>query len=75
MITFVGLLGVGCFVATVLMTTGDPNALQIVFGAIFGFCAFVCACVVGIMALVKYLKNKTVDKVSKFINKRKRLEE
>ena len=71
MMTTFTLLGVACVVAcTLMLTGGDVNALQIVFAALFGFGAFICACLVSVMGLAKHTKNKVVDKVQAFRRKR-----
>lgn len=71
MMTILSLLGVACVVASTLMLIGgEIGALQIVFAAIFGFGAFICACLVAIMGVARHTKNKVVNKVQTFRRKR-----
>ena len=67
MMAILSLLGVACVTASTLMLTGgEIGVLQIVFAALFGFGAFICACVVAIMAMARHAKNKVVGKVQNF---------
>lgn len=71
MMTILSLLGVACVVASTLMLVGgEIGVLQIVFAAIFGFGAFICACLVAIMGVARHTKNKVVNKVQTFRRKR-----
>lgn len=71
MMTLVSLLGVACVVVSTLMVVGgEIGVLQIVIAALFGFGAFICACLVAIMAIAKHTKNKVVSKVQTFRRKR-----
>ena len=65
MIAFLSILGVACFAvaAMTLSTASTIGAFEVVIAAIFGFGAFVCAFVVGALAIAKHTANKVVNKV------------
>ena len=74
MIAFLSILGVACFAvaAMTLSTASTIGAFEVVIAAIFGFGAFVCAFVVGALAIAKHTANKVVSKLRKvkgFINR------
>ena len=64
MIGFLSVLGVACFAiaALVLSTASAIGALEVIIAAVFGFGAFVCAFVVGALAIAKHTANKVVSK-------------
>lgn len=66
------LLGVACctVAAYVLSSATTIGVLQVILAAIFGFGAFVCACVLVMLIVAKRTKNKVVNTVSKFRRKR-----
>ena len=66
------LLGVGCCAtaAYVLSSAASVGVLQVILAAIFGFGAFVCACVLVVMLIARHTKNKVVNKVRSFRRKR-----
>lgn len=66
MIGFLSILGVACFAVTafVLTTAQTIGAVEIVLAAIFGFGAFVCAFVVGALAIAQHTKKKVASKVN-----------
>ena len=65
MIVFFSILGVACFAVTalVLTTASSIGGFEVIMAAIFGFGAFVCAFVVGALALAKHTANKVTSKV------------
>lgn len=75
LIVVFSILGVACCTVAILLgTTSDAGALNVMFAGVFGFGAFVSAFVVGVLALLRHAKNKTVTKINNFRNfKRKRL--
>lgn len=66
------LLGVACCAtaAYILSSAASIGVLQVILAAVFGFGAFVCACVLVLLMIAKHTKNKVVNTVSKFRSKR-----
>lgn len=73
MFGFFCILGVACFaVAALVLTTASAiGASEVILAGIFGFIAFVCAFVVGVIGIAKYSKKKVCNKVNSFREWRK----
>lgn len=72
MMAILSLLGVACCAtaAFVLTSAAEIGALQVILAAIFGFGAFICACLVAVLGLARHTKNKVVNKVQTFRRKK-----
>ena len=72
MMVTLSLLGVACCAtaAFVLTSAAEIGALQVILAAVFGFGAFICACLVATIGIAKHTKNKVVNKVQNFRRKR-----
>ena len=64
MITLFSILGVACFTIAAMVLTTAPSigVLEGLIAALFGFGAFVCAFVVGALAIAKHTANKVMTK-------------
>lgn len=69
-ITMLSVFGVACFgiAAFVLSSASTIGPIEVVLAALFGFGAFVCAFIVGVIAIANHTKNKVVQKIN-FVKK------
>lgn len=72
MMAILSLLGIACCAAAafVLTSAAEVGVLQVILAAIFGFGAFICACLVAVYGIARHTKNKVVNKVQTFRRKK-----
>lgn len=71
MMVILSLLGIACCAAAAfVLSAAEVGVLQVILAAIFGFGAFICACMVAVFGIAKHTKNKVVNKVRNFKRKR-----